>query len=340
MIDFTKWKICGRVATLTTEHSSWDFAHEEWQPPRGLAITSFRPDGTVSATDFHNPDGSIAHSRWVYDAAGRLLESSFQLGDGPIDRTVYSYDEAGRHVRTVQVSHDGTQKETEICTYDSAGKKTKLRFLGLLKATGFGMEGSEQSYPAPGATTMTTIYDEKHLPTRIIFKDAHQKTVTTVALTRDAAGRLVKEEMGMDLESMFADLFQNVPPEQRETAAAGFKEALGKFSSTHYTYDDQGRRVERIMSMGKLGEHRSTYLYQDRDDPVEEINEDRHREAKINETGSVEYTPDSVNLQRNRLEYRYDEQGNWTERVVSYRLEPNPDFQCSNIERRTITYHA
>ncbi len=77
-----------------------------------------------------------------------------------------------------------------------------------------------------------------------------KKTVTTVALTRDAAGRLVKEEMGMDLESMFADLFQNVPPEQRETAAAGFKEAHGKFSSTHYTYDDQGRRVERIMSMG------------------------------------------------------------------------------------------
>ena len=270
-----------------------------------------------------------------------MLESSFQLGDGPIDRTVYSYDEAGRHVRTVQVSHDGTEKEAEMCTYDSAGKKTKVHFLGLPGAsTGFRVEGSEQSYVAPGAVRMTTTYDEKHLPARAVVEDASHKTITTVTLTRDAAGRLVKEEMEMDQESMFADLFQNVPPEQRETAAAVFKEALGKFSSTSYTYDGQGRRVERNMGMGRLGEHRSTYLYEDRDDPIEEINEDRHREAKINESGGVEYTPDRVNLQHNRFVYHYDAQGNWTERVVWYRLEPNPDFQRSNVERRTITYHA
>src|ERR1700681_2787458 len=81
MIDATKWKIRGPVATLTTEHSTWDIAREEWEPPRGFVTTSFLPDGAVSATDFHNPDGSIAHSRWVYDGAGRLMESSFQLGN-------------------------------------------------------------------------------------------------------------------------------------------------------------------------------------------------------------------------------------------------------------------
>lgn len=87
----------------------------------------------------------------MYDLADRLVESSFQLGDGPIDSTVYSYDEAGRHVRTVQVSQDGTQKETEICTYDSAGRKTKVLFLGHAGAsTGFRVEGSEQCYVAPG----------------------------------------------------------------------------------------------------------------------------------------------------------------------------------------------
>lgn len=341
MIDPTKKKLRGPVATLTTEHSTWDIAREEWQPPRGFAVTSFRRDGAVSASEFHNPDGSTAHSQWVYDAADRLLESSFQLGDGPIDRTVYSYDEAGRHVRTVKVGHDGTEKEIEICTYDSEGKKTKVCFLGLAGAhSGFMVEGSEQSYVAPGVAMMTTIYDERHLPARTVVEDANHKPIATVTLTRDAAGRLVKEEMEMDQESMFADLFHNVPPEQRDTAAVVFKEALGKFSSTSYTYDGQGRRVQRIMSMGRLGEHRSTYVYEDRDEPIEEINEDTHREVKINDDGGVEYAADRVTLQRNRFEYRYDSQGNWIERTVWYRLEPNPDFQCSNIERRTITYHS
>jgi hypothetical protein len=55
--------------------------------------------------------------------------------------------------------------------------------------------------------------------------------------------------------------------------------------------------------------------------------------------GAVHYMPDRVNVQYNRFEYRYDAQGNWTERVVSYRLEPNPDFQRSNVERREITYY-
>jgi YD repeat-containing protein len=187
---------------------------------------------------------------------------------------------------------------------------------------------------------MITTYNEKHLPMRTVFEDANHKTVTTVTLTRDAAGRLVKEEMEMDQETLLADLLQKAPPEQREAAAAIFREALGKFSRTSYTYDGQGRRVERIVRMGRLGEHRSTYLYTDRDDPIEEINEGRNREANINDNGGVEYTPDRVTLQHNRLEYRYDAQGNWTERVVWYRLEPNPDFQRSNVERRAITYHG
>jgi hypothetical protein len=91
--------------------------------------------------------------------------------------------------------------------------------------------------------------------------------------------------------------------------------------------------------MGRLGEHRSTYLYGDGDDPIEEINEDRHREANIKEDGGLEYAPDRVDLQRNLFEYRYDAHGNWTERVVWNRLEPNPDFQRSNVERRAITYY-
>jgi len=77
-----------------------------------------------------------------------------------------------------------------------------------------------------------------------------------------------------------------------------------------------------------------------REEPIEEAAEDRNREAEFDENGAVHYTPDRVNVQHNRFDFLYDVHGNWTERVVSYRLEPNPDFQRSNVERSAITYYA
>lgn len=308
---------------------------------RGLVATSFRADGAVSASDFHNPDGSIAHSEWVYDDAGRLMESSFQFGAGPIDRTVYSYDGAGRHVGTVQLSHDGTRIESETCTYNEAGQKTKVRFLGAGPANAtYGIEGSEQFYPARGATTMSTTYDNRDFPRKVVFQDANGNNVTQVAFVRDDGGRLLREEMHGTEESPFAELLEKTPPEERGRMATLIKSVWGgPFAHTTYAYDAQGRMVERLRRMGTLGEDRATYRYEDRDEPIEETTEHRSREAGLDENGVVRYTADRVNMQHNRFEFTYDAHGNWTERVVWYRLEPNPGFQRSNVERRAITYH-
>ena len=43
--------------------------------------------------------------------------------------------------------------------------------------------------------------------------------------------------------------------------------------------------------------------------------------------------------QQNRYDYQYDSHGNWTERVGSYKIGSQPEFQRSNIQRRTITYY-
>jgi hypothetical protein len=342
MSDVAKWKVRGAVETLRTEFGTWDLKREEWQPGRRFTTTSFRPDGAVSASDSHNPDGSIVHSRWVYDDAGRLTESNFQFNDGPVDRTVYSYDEAGRHVRTVHLSHDGTQTDSENCTYDAGGKKTKVRFLGVGRANiGYSIEGTEQGYGAPGATTMTTTYDERDLPTKVVFQDANHNSVTQVIFVRDSAGRLLSEEMHSSGESQFPGALDKVPPEDRERMAALLKKVFGQpFSSTTYEYDAKGRLIKRANNMGGLSEDRTTYRYDDRDDPIEETTEHRNREAGLDENGAVHYTADRVNVQHNRFESVYDAHGNWTERIVSYRLEPNPGLQRSNIERRAITYHA
>jgi YD repeat-containing protein len=91
--------------------------------------------------------------------------------------------------------------------------------------------------------------------------------------------------------------------------------------------------------MFSLGLDRTTYLYGDGDDPIEETTEHSHREANLAEDGTVQYTPDKVAAQQNRFEYRYDEHGNWVEKTVLNRPERNADFQASNITRRAITYY-
>ena len=274
------------------------------------------------------------------------------MNDGPIDRTVYFYDEAGRHIRTMQLNHDGTQTVLEVCSYDADGRKTKVRFLFSREAdseckagnacgasTGYGIEGTDTAYGAPGATTMTVTYDEKNLPAKVLFHDANHRPLNCVIFTRDTPGRLLSEEMHQGERSPFQGIVDQAPPERREEMAAMFKQVLGEtLSTTTYAYDAQGRLVKREHRMGSLGGDCTTYRYDAHDDPVEETVEHRSREGSFDEIGNVHYSSDRVNVQHNRLEYRYDAHGNWTERIVSFRPESEPDFQRSNIERRAITY--
>ena len=72
----------------------------------------------------------------------------------------------------------------------------------------------------------------------------------------------------------------------------------GIFSETHYAYDVQGRLIERTGSMFNLGLDRTTYRYDDGDDPIEETHEHSHREASLAEDGTLQYV--RTKSQRNR----------------------------------------
>ena len=167
MSDLAKWKVHGPVKTLKSEFATWDRDRQDWQATEHVTVASFHPDGTISNTDAHNPDGTIARSRWLRDDAGRTIEFHSWMNDGPIGRTVYVYDEGGRPIRTTHLSPDGTSTEVEVYNYDSDGKKTKVRFLprnvadsecstsGACGATtGYSIEGTDSAYGAPGATTI------------------------------------------------------------------------------------------------------------------------------------------------------------------------------------------
>jgi hypothetical protein len=62
--------------------------------------------------------------------------------------------------------------------------------------------------------------------------------------------------------------------------------------------------------------------------------------VELDDDGVVRTTEEEPRVeQHNRYDYQYDSRGNWTERVVSYRIGSQPEFQRSNVERRTITYY-
>ncbi len=332
MSDLKKWNVHGPVRTLQSEFAEWDLSREEWQPSRRTGVFEFRPDGKISASVHDNPDGSVMRSEWLYDDAGRLVE--LQHGDTSC-RWLYSYDSAGRPTRTMQVNQDGSRQQTGACTYDDAGRKTKVQYLapelrGV--AHSYGVEGTGRSYAAPGATTVTINYDERDLPAEVLFHDAHRRLVRRVAFVRDEAGKLLSEEYCLGDEPQFPGL--------PDTAMANIFGPGRTLSSTTYAYDSQGRLSEKTTHMGVLGEDHTTFQYDDHENPIEQGEEHHSREFGIDENGTMLPTTERAHTRHIRFEYRYDAQGNWTERVVWIRQEPNPNFERSNIERREIGYYT
>lgn len=345
MSDLAKWKVRGPVQTLKTEFAEWDWNRGDWQLPRPRYSVVFRLDGKITKMDHQNPDGSVFHSDYLYEGEGRLAEIQSGINDLPIHRTLYSYDDAGRHVRTVIVNPDGSWRDSEACYYEG-GRKTKVCFFDAQMPNMMcGVEGSEQAYGVPGATTMTTAYDENDRPAAVFFHDASNTLLQQITVVRDDAGRLACEEMRLHgrvplLES--DRKLESSSPEDRAKFGAILAQLLGSgdtFSNTTYVYDEKGRLAERSWRMAGLGEGRTTFRYDEHDNPIETTWEQDSQEKSIDEHGEPRTVAHNFHTQLYRLQYQYDAHGNWTECVTWLRLEPNPDFQRSHVERREITYH-
>ena len=350
MSDLAKWKLRGPVRTLRSEMAEWDAAGETWKAPRYSTVYEFQADGKISSSEMHAPDGSVGRGMFRYDNRGRLLEVQRGIGSGPFSRSIYSYDDTGRHIRTVNVDADGATHEAETCHYDSTGRKTKVSFLHV-RALGVdvpimhGIEGTDHAFGAPGATTMTTTYGERDQPEEVVMHDANHVVVRRVTFTRDREGRVLSEAVQFGGQFPFPEMqshFSEASPQEIAALGAMIGAAFDRqtLHSTTYAYDRHGRLLERTTRMGTLSENRTTFRYDDRDNPIEEIAEDQDREMGVGEDGVPRSRNETVRRHDGRYEYQYDREGNWTERIVSSRMDPNPIFQRSNVERRQITYYA
>ena len=344
MSDLAKWKVHGPVRFIKTSYAEWDLAQEEWQTPRSHNEAIFRSDGKLDENRHFNPDGTIPRTKNLYNKSGLLTETQFWKDESLENQVFYSYDPAGRHVRTVSLNHGGTERETETSTYDSLGRKTTVRFLYPPEGTGhisYWIEGADHGVGAPGAVTMTTVYDASNLPTEVLFNDGHKALVRRVVLTRNEASKLIK------VECLFGDLppfpeaetqggKPGMPVADLLTKVFGPSQAL---STTTYAYDENGLLVERATRMGSLGGERTTFRHDAHGNAIEESKVHEHREYDAGEHGELHVTKEWSDTQHTRFQYQYDTQGNWTERVVWGRPEPNPNFERRNVERREIAYH-
>jgi hypothetical protein len=344
----------GPVRTLRTQFAEWNPETGDWRPLKSRFVATFRSDGQLSEIEHHNPDGSVPREVRLYDEAGRPTENQWWSNDILTRRVVHTYDVGGRSASAVTIDADGTKHETERCQYDQNGRKTKIVFLPVPETSGatcsagscgimFGVDGTDVAYSAPGATTSTTIYDVHDRPSEATFHDANHALVSRVVFSRDDEGRLLSERMEFagprGLLGLAMDA--NMPTDERASLMELLRTVFEDHTFSHatYAYDDKGRRIETARRMGALSEERVTVGYDDFNNPVEEVRSDVRREMRMDD-GVVKSEEKPSHVQHVRFEYQYDAYGNWTERIVWQRMEPNMDERPSNVERRTIAYYA
>jgi len=333
MSDLTTWNVHGAVHTLRTEHAEWDLSLERWQAARSFTLVRFHPDGRISESESHNPDGSIARSSYAYDVVGRMQEARFAMSDSPGGKKIYLYDERGQLASVVSVDRDGTERESEAYSYGQDGKRTKVCVIPKQKSN-TGLVGIDVTALSHGDTDEVLLRDDDH------------RLLGRVTFTRDSTGRLLIAQMHFGEQTPFRGIereLENATPEAREAALAALVKVFGPknvMSTTAFTYDGKGLLVERSTRMGELGGHRTTFRYDDHDNPNEETTEHTSCEMQMDEEGNLHRAKETSNTHHVRFEYRYDAQGNWLEQVVWSRLEPNPNFERSNVTRREITYYT
>jgi YD repeat-containing protein len=331
MTDRDQWALRGPVHTCRIERT-WGFP-ESGRRTDATAL-EFRPDGLLLQRRHHNPDGSQWTSSYRYDDAGRLLTIRHQNGAAEAGLQSYEYDSEGRLSRTI-----AADRLAESYEYDTAGRKKKVLYvdtaaLGPGTDYSWQIEGTNTFYSAPGTARLETAYNDRDQPTEVSFHDAEGRLLKRIELHYDPAGNLVEEVQAPAGDVLPAASPDNLSPAQLETMRA-----LLLVRNLH-RYDGQGRRIETQLQMGPLGGDRTTFTYNDHGDMVSQIEEHEGREFSLDDDGQLLPVPDTERqtLSEGRIQYDYDERGNWVAKTMESRPGTDREFTVSSTERRAISY--
>jgi len=341
MTDHERWRLRGPVRSCRLERT-WNSRGSGAEPRGDATSLEFRSDGNLAARLQHNPDGSEWTSTYEYDDSGRLIQMRTESAAG-IAVSFCDYDDAGRLLRVLARDEAG-DRIVETYEYDSSGSTHKTIHVdaaghGSGTQRAWGVEGTDSAYSAPNTATLTTTYNDRDQPTRLLFRDAAGRELSQVQFRYDDAGRLV-EEVQMNSEAV-------LPPEMLAGANAAQLQTLrgflgvgeGSIRRTH-AYDEQGRRVETRSNTGPVGFDKQTLTLNDFGDPIVQVYEHEERDYGIDEEGRFSERPTREHASRTeaRFQYEYDSHGNWISKKVENRSGSEGEFSISAAERRTITY--
>ena len=308
-----------------------------------ISSIEFRADGSLASRWHHNPDGSELTWTYEYNDVGRLVIVRTENMSGIVDLQRYEYDSAGRLVRLIAQAKDGGDRLAESWEYDAAGRKIKTLYVDLVAQRpdthyAWGVEGTDSSYSAPGATTLRTFHNEREQPTQLLFQDVEGRVLSRVEFVYNEAGHLIEEAQTNAEETLPPKLLAEMNPAQLRTIRSFF--GVGESRRRLHRYDTHGRRSETRSEFTPLCADRKTTVYNDHGDPIEENFEHESRDYTIDDEGRLSDSPTKETVSRSeaRFRYEYDAHGNWVTKAVESRPGADLEFTLSSDERRTLVY--
>jgi YD repeat-containing protein len=258
--------------------------------------------------------------------------------DGP----TLTYDRNGRQ--------EGRRRDTGeiVSTFDERGLRTTISQFGPAVRRppgleyGIGMDASVKF-------DVLAHFDASDRPVEIVYRNTAHKALHRIKLEYDDAGRLVRETVLLgdvlagEVYTSANDAGQGGPPtpEQIEQLWQEIRRVTpdGVSSAREYIYNDRGQVAQMLESMGPVWNIRRSFTYDAQGQVVEDHYQGRHCEATVDPHGNVVTSNEGIDESWNRFEYRYDEHGNWIEKVTLRREAPDRSFQRTSMERRAIEYY-
>ena len=170
-------------------------------------------------------------------------------------------------------------------------------------------------------------------------KNASDDLLSRVVFTYDEAGGNLIEELQTRAPDAFPDFFEDAPPDELNSIRAVFQ-SISEPTRISHRYDHNGCRVETRTQLGLLSDHSKKRSYNEHGEPISETGEEHSRAFGPDDQGQIGPVEGSEreSSSETRLNYEYDEYGNWTKQAVEGRSGTEEAFSISSIENRTISY--
>jgi YD repeat-containing protein len=291
--------------------------------------------GQMLARLDRNPDGSVWTARNTYDASGKLIKITSGKEGGASAVTHYAFDDQGR---LISINTNGAAPVT--FHYDEQGHKTKVQtsragdYRANVAVAGFPFAAADMPPNLADGGTTKTKYDENDRPTEVEVRNAQGELISRAVRIYDQQGNVKEEKQILDdpISILPAEVRAKIAgePGQAEALRAELTQMMGGhegLSSIGYTYDAQGRVIERAEQFFNQVDRIET-TYNDQGDVAGE----KTLSTQVGEQEQTSQSPEA------RFTYHYDQHGNWTEKIASQSTSPRGAFEPTYSTRRTLTY--